>query len=92
MVTHANLVYANPGECSISVYDPETGAVENYPIESVPDQAAIKGDLLYTLDVMEQSIFVYDLKNKGELKEQHKLESKEGKSIYRYYIGGFFLQ
>lgn len=92
VVTHADLVYANPGECFISIYDPETGAVENYPIESVPDQAVIKGDLLYTLDIMEQSIFVYDLKNKGELKEQHKLESKEGKSSYRYYIGGFFMQ
>lgn len=95
VITHANLVYANPGECSVSFYDPKTGQLENYAVESTLNQAVIKDDLLYALDTQEQKIFIYDMNSKGdalELKGSYKLKSKEGTVPYRYYTGGFFMR
>ena len=95
VVTHTALFNPNRGEHSVSIYDPETGQLENYTAESTLDQAAIKDDLLYALDTQEQTIFIYDMRSSGgalELKGSYKLKSKEGSSLNTYFTGGFFMR
>ena len=95
VITHVNLSYANPGECSVSFYDLKTGHLENYAVESTLDQAVIKDGKMYALDTQEQKIFIYDMDVKGdalELKGSYKLKSKDGTVPYRYYTGGFFMR
>ena len=95
VVTHTALFNPNRGEHSVSIYDPETGQLENYTVESTLDQAVIKDDLLYALDTQEQTIFIYDMKSSGgalELKGSYKLKSKDDFSRNRYYTGGFFIR
>lgn len=95
VVTHTALFDSNRGEHSVSIYDPETGQLENYTTESTLDQTAIKDGLLYALDRQEQTIFIYDMKSSGgalELKGSYKLKSKDDFSRNRYYTGGFFIR
>ena len=90
------VTHSDKGEHSVSIYDPKTGNLENYTVESELNQAFIKDGLLYALDMQEQTIFVYDMDSSGEeleLKGSYKLKSKDSIfSLYRYYTGGFFMR
>ena len=95
VVTHTD-IYHGGGEHSVSIFNPETGHLENYETISALDQAFIKDGLLYALDTQEQSIFIYNMDSGGEeleLKGSYKLKSKDNIfSLYRYYTGGFFMR
>ena len=95
LITHVNYSHSDVLDCSVSMYNPENGEVDNYKVQSVLEQVAVKGNQLYALDVQEQAVFVYNLDSKGEeleLVEKYTLQSKQGTSSYRYYIGGFFMK
>ena len=95
VVIHTD-IYHGQGEHSVSIFNPKTGYLENYTVESELDQAFIKDGLLYALNTQEQSIFIYDMDGSGEeleLKGNYKLKSKDSIfSLYRYYTGGFFMR
>lgn len=94
LITHANITGGNTEENSVTIYDPESGEFQNYAVSSVLYQVVMKNHLLYALDLQEQMICVYDFNGSGEqleLVNKYTLKSKEGTSVYRYFIGGFFM-
>ena len=95
VVTHTNYFlepYASGfDEQSVSIYDPETGHLENYGTISALDQVIIKDGLLYALDRKEQSIFIYDMDSSGEELELKGCCELKSKGRF-YYSGGFFMR